>query len=536
VTRLSRAAGLVSIATLVSRVLGLVRDSVRAALFGTGWLSDALDVAFKVPNLFRDLFAEGAFSGAFVPTIMAAREREGQAAALALLNRVLSTMLVYVGGICLALIAFAPAIVRLLASAEFARQPEFASAVVLVRVLAPFLLLICLAVAAMGALNVFGRFFVPALSPAAQNLVLFAGGVAVYHATTEEAERALPWAYLLLGGGLLQFLIQLPALLRLGWRPRFAPDLLLRLPETRQMLRRMLPVVAGLAATHVCILVNTRLATGHESGTSNLYFAFRLVHLPVGLVGVAMGTAVLAEASRRAVLRDDAGARRMLGEALLLCVAFAAPACAGLLALGDPIAQLLFLWGTPMTPEKAAEIGRTIRFFAPAVVFYCAVKVVVPFFYAQGRVRVPVIASLVAVAANLACALLTYPLLRWNGLALSVGVGQLANLAVLLAVVQALHGRPRASLLRPLGKIAAASAVCALAAAGALACLPAPASLPLPHLPRGTGLVLRLARGLLPVAAGGVAYFAAGALLRCPEITSVLRAAARRLDRTPEGA
>jgi putative peptidoglycan lipid II flippase len=525
VTRLSRAAGLVSIATLCSRVLGLLRDSARAALFGSGWLSDALDVAFKVPNLFRDLFAEGAFSGAFVPTIMAAREREGPAAALALFNRVLSTMLVYVGGVCLVLVAFAPWIVRLLASGEFARQPEFASAVLLVRVLAPFLLLVCLAVAAMGALNVFGRFFVPALSPAAQNLVLFAGGVVVYHLTFTEADRALPWAGLLLLGGLLQFLIQVPALLRLGWRPRFAPDLKLRLPETRQMLRRMLPVVAGLAATHVCILVNTRLATGHEGGTSNLYFAFRLVHLPVGLVGVAMGTAVLAEASRRAALHDDAGARETLGEALLLCLAFAAPAAAGLLALGDPIAQLLFLWGA-MTPGRAAEIGRTIAWFAPAVVFYCAVKVVVPFFYAQGRVRVPVLASLAAVVANLACALLTYPLLEWNGLALAVGVGQLANLAVLLAVVGALYGWPRPRLLVPLLKIAAASVACGLVARAALAVLPPPAAHPLP------GLGPRLLRGLVPVAAGGVAYFAAGALLRCREITSVLGAAARRLDRT----
>jgi len=518
VTRLSRAAGLVSIATLVSRVFGLLRDSVRATLLGSRWLSDAVDVAFKVPNLFRDLFAEGAFSGAFVPTMMAAREREGDAAALALLNRVMSTMVVYVGGLCVAIAASAPTIVRVIASTEFARQPEFAYAVLLVRILAPFLLFICLAVAAMGTLNVFGRFFVPALSPAAQNLVLVSGGLVVYRLVSGPAAGAVPWACLLLTGGLLQFLIQVPALRRAGWQPAFTPDLRLRLPETRQILRRMVPVAAGLAATHVCILVNTRLATGEESGTSNLYYAFRLVHLPVGLVGVAIGTAVLAEASRRAALHDDRGARDTLGEALLLCLAFAVPACGGLLALGVPLADMLFLWGKEMTPERTAEIGLTIRFYAPAVIFYCAVKVVVPFFHAQGRVRVPVVASVTAVAANLACALIAHPRLGWYGLALAVGVGQLANLAVLLVVVGTLYGWPRLTVLPRLGKIVLAS----VASAGA-------ALLVLSLLPVGTGAGVRIVRGLVPVAGGLVAYFVAGALLRCSEILSIL-SSLRRLD------
>lgn len=523
-TRLSRAAGLVSVATLVSRVLGLLRDSVRAALFGSGWLSDALDVAFKVPNLFRDLFAEGAFSGAFVPTLMGTNEREGRAAALVLLNRVLSTMLVYVGAICAGIVAFAPAIVRALAAPEFLGQPGLVTdAVLLVRVLAPFLLLICMAVAAMGALNVFGRFFVPALSPAAQNLVLVIGGIVVYKAVAEDADRAVPWACLLLAGGALQFLIQVPALLRAGWRPRFLPDLRLRAPETRQMLRRMLPVVAGLAATNVCILVNTRLATGAEGGTSNLYYAFRLVHLPVGLVGVAVGTAVLAEASRRAALHDREGARQTLAEALLLCLAFAAPAAAGLLVLGPPIADMLFRWGPQMDTARTAAIGLTIRWFAPAVVFYCAVKVVVPFFHAHGQVRVPLIASLTAVACNIACALLAYKALLWNGLALAVGVGQVANLAVLLAAAGALHGWPCPALLLRLFKIALASGACAAGAAATLG-----------FLPMGEGAGTRFLRGLGPVAAGGAAYFAAGVLLRCPEITSLLDAALRlaRLDKS----
>ncbi|MHC4547225.1 MAG: murein biosynthesis integral membrane protein MurJ [Planctomycetota bacterium] len=520
-SRLSRAAGLVSVATLVSRVLGLARDAVRGALVGARWLSDALDVAFKVPNLLRDLFAEGAFSGAFVPTLARTREHEGDGAAFALLNRVLSTMLVYLGAVVLLMVLFAPQIVRLLAAEEFVAQRElFALTVDLVRILSPFLLLICLAVAAMGALNVFGRFFMPALSPAAQNLVLVAGGVLVFHVGLGREDAARPWALLLLGGGAMQFLIQVPVLYRSGWRPRFAPDLKLCAPETREILRRMLPVVGGLAAAHVCILINTRLATGDEGGTSNLYYAFRLVHLPVGLVGVAVGTAVLAEASRRAARADADGVRATLGDALLLTVAFATPACAGLLVLGDPIAKLLFLWGD-MSPAEAGAIGETIRYYAVAVIFYCCVKVVVPVFYAQGQTRVPVMASLVAVLANLACALALHPSLQWRGLALAVGVGQAANLAVLLGAVARRYGRPPGAALVHLGKIALASALSAGAAALAVR-----------FFPDERAAVPRFARGLVPVAAGAVVYFAAGSLLRCEAIVSVLRGL-RRLDSPP---
>jgi putative peptidoglycan lipid II flippase len=514
---LARAAGLISAATFLSRVLGLFRDAVRGALVGAGRLSDALDVAFKVPNLLRDLFAEGAFSGAFVPTLSRAREEGGDRSAFALLNRVFSTLLVYVGLVVVLIVLGAPAIVDVLAP-SFADEPEtLARTVLLVRLLAPFLLFISLAVAAMGALNVFDRYFVPALSPAAQNLVLVAGGLLLVQLGLDRVEAAVPWAALLLCGGAMQCLIQLPALWRAGWRPKFDPDLRLRLPAMREILRRMLPVAGGLAAAHVSILINTRLATAHAGGTSNLYYAFRLVHLPVGLVGVAVGTAVLAEASRRAARRDHDGVRATLGEALLLCIAFAAPAAIGLLVLGDPLARMIYGWGS-MKADEVANIGETIRYYSAAVIFYCCVKVVAPVFYAQGRVRVPLLASLVAVAANLACALSLHPGLQWRGLALAVGVGQAANLCVLLVAARGTFGGLSPGWSRPLFKILLAAALC-----GAAAWLAAYL------LPEGQGAALRLMGALVPVAAGGAVYFAAGRLLGCREIVLVLRAA--RLDR-----
>ncbi|NJN14585.1 MAG: hypothetical protein HC813_02880 [Planctomycetes bacterium] len=174
---------------------------MRAALLGADRLSDAVNVAFKVPNLLRDLFAEGAFSGAFVPTLAARREREGPAAALELFNRVLSTLFVYVGILVLLLALFAPAIVTLLTDAEFSGDREqFTRTVLLVRLLSPFLLFISFAVAAMGTLNVSGHFFLPALSPATQNLLLVVGGLLLYFGGLRGGASAVPWALLLLAG------------------------------------------------------------------------------------------------------------------------------------------------------------------------------------------------------------------------------------------------------------------------------------------------------------------------------------------------
>jgi putative peptidoglycan lipid II flippase len=480
----------------------MVRDMVRAALVGAGRLSDSLDVAFKVPNLLRDLFAEGAFSGAFVPTLSHTREHDGDRAAFDLLNRVLSTMIVYVGAIVGLLVWFAPGIVGALAPA-FA--PEyFDLTVVLVRLLAPFLLLICLAVVAMGALNVFGKFFVPALAPATQNLILVAGGMVLVRLALGPAQAAIPWAVLLLCGGALQFCVQVPALLRAGWRPHFSPDLAVREPETRQILRRMLPVVGGLAATHLCILINTRLATADGGGTSNLYYAFRLVHLPVGLVGVAVGTAVLTEASRRAARNDLTGVRDTLGEALLLTLALCLPAAVGLAVLGEPIARLLFFWGAT-TPGEAAAIGDTIRYYSVAVVFYASVKVLAPVFYAQGVVRIPLFASLTAVAANLAFALALHPTMRWRALALAVGVGQAANLAVLLWAARRRFGGPSKRVVPAVTRISLAGA-----------CSGGAAWLTLSVMPEG-----RLVRALIPIASGAMVYFFAGKLLKSPEIAAV---------------
>ncbi|MEE8104674.1 MAG: murein biosynthesis integral membrane protein MurJ [Planctomycetota bacterium] len=512
--RLTGAARRVSLATLVSRVLGLFRDALRAALVGAGALSDALEVAFKVPNLLRDLFAEGAFNGAFVPTLSQTQKDEGEEAAFDLVNRALSTLLIYAGGAVVLLVVFAPQLIGWITDPSFSGDPEkFETAVFYARLLAPFLLFITLAVVLMGALNVRGRFFLPALSPASQNLLLVGGGSFLLMLGVTGESAAFPWALLLLTGGALQFLLQVPAMRREGWRPRFCPDPKFRDPALRQIVLRMAPVVLGLAATHLCILINLRLASQYVGGVSFLYYGFRLVHLPVGLVGVAVGTAALAEAARQAAAGDREAVARTMGDGLRLCLAFAIPAAVGLMVLGGPIAHLLFGYGATEAAEANA-IGQAITLYALAVVPYCAVKVLVPVYYAVGKMRVPLLASVFAVAANLAVAipLARNPDFQWRALAIAVGAGQAVNLLILMVAGRRhfLAGRP--GFLAAVVKMAAAACACG-GATWAVSLL----------LPGGEGFLARAAAVFGPTVAGVAAYFAVGRLLGSQEILAVVR-------------
>jgi len=514
VNRLTGAARRVSLATLVSRVLGLFRDGLRAALVGAGALSDALEVAFKVPNLLRDLFAEGAFNGAFVPTLSKTQKEHGEEAAFDLVNRALSTLLLYAGSAVMLLIVFAPELIGWITHPSFSGDVEkFQTAVFYARLLAPFLLFITLAVVLMGALNVRGRFFLPALSPASQNLLLVGGGCFLLFLGVRGESAALPWALFLLAGGALQFLLQVPAMRREGWRPRFCPDPRLRDPAMRQIALRMGPVVLGLAATHLCILINLRLASQYVGGVSFLYYGFRLVHLPVGLVGVAVGTAALAEASRQAAAGERDAVARTMGDGLRLCLAFAIPAAVGLMVLGRPIAHLLFGYGATKIAEVNA-IGQAITLYAFAVVPYCAVKVLVPVYYAIGKMRVPLLASVLAVGANLAVAipLSRHPDFQWRALALAVGAGQAVNLLVLMLVAQRHFLPGPTGFLSAVAKMAGAACACG-GAAWAMSRL----------FPGGEGFLARVGAVLIPTLGGVAAYFAAGRLLRSKEILAVVR-------------
>lgn len=421
-------AGRVAAATLVSRLTGLLRETVAAALFGLGPLSDALVFAFRIPNLLREFFAEGALSAAFVPVFTRAREREGEARAHLLARRVLGTLAAVTGLVTLLGIVFAPAIVAVVAADAPAAQRPLTIA--LTRVMFPFLVLAALAAAVMGMLNTYRRYFVPALAPAAFNVVaVLGGGVLLLQGRGPEPSLHV-WAWLVVVGGAAQLAVQLPALRAVGYRGVPTLDLAARDPAVREVGRRMGPVLLALAGTNIGIVVTTALASRGEGWATALSCAFRLVHLPIGLVGVSIGTVLLAAGSRREAAGDVAGLDDLVRRGLRLSWFLALPAAVGLFVLAEPLVRLAFAYGR-FGPSAVAATAEALRWYAAAVVGYAGVKASAPLFLARGDTRAPMLCSLAGIGANVLVALLAIEALGLRALALAVVVGTGLNFVLL---------------------------------------------------------------------------------------------------------
>lgn len=472
---LLRSAGAMSAATFVSRILGLAREQVQAYLFGAGFATDAWNAAFRIPNLLRDLFAEGAMSAAFVPTFTATREREGDEAARRLANRMTTLLIVVLGAFTLLLLAAAPWVLRLYTPGF---PPEkLALAASMTRILSPFLLAVALAALAMGVLNTLRIFFLPALAPAWFNVACIVGMVALPPALVPLGlDPVLSLAIGAMAGGVLQFGVQVPAMRRRGFRFRweFAPDD----PGVRRILGLMLPAVFGLAATQINILVDTSLASRFGNGPiSWLQYAFRLVQLPIGLFGVAIATANLTRVSRDQARGDHEAMRRNLGGAIRAAALLTLPATAGLVALREPIIRVLFEHGK-FDAASTTATGAALLCYALGLHAYAVTKIQVPVFYALGETRVPVVSSAISVASKIAANFALIALLPHLGLdpflalALTTSMAAWINLGLL-----GLGTRRRLGPLAGLGvvpvtlKMAAVSVVLGLGAWGTHALL-----------------------------------------------------------------
>ncbi len=427
----ARPAARLAAATLCSRVLGLLREAVFAALFATRPVADAFVFAFRIPNLLRDFFAEGALSAAFVPTVSQARAAGGDARAFALARRVLGTLAVVTGTIALLGIVFAPAVVDVVA--PDAPAATRALTVTLTRIMFPFLPLVALAAAAMGVLNAYGRFFLPALAPAFFNLAAVLGGLGLLALGAGAEDAVHGWAALVLVGGALQLLVQVPALRGLGLRGWPQPDLRFADPGLRTVARRMAPVLLSLAATNLMLLVTTALASRTEGWASALNYAFRLVHLPIGLVGVALGTVVLAAGARRHAGGDGAGARTAVGRGLELNAALSLPAAVGLAVLAEPIVRLVYERGR-FGAASTAAVAEALVAYAAGLVCYSGVKAAAPAFLARGDTQTPMRCALFGLGLNLGAALAFTPRLGLTALAGAVAVGAAGNYAALRVV------------------------------------------------------------------------------------------------------
>ena len=433
--KVARNAGTVGAATLLSRVLGLLREQVMATLFGAGFATDAFNVAFRMPNLLRDLFAEGAMSSAFVPTFTEHLQNRGEVEAWKLGRQLMSTLLAVLAVVCALGMWFAPELVRLFAPGFAAQSGKIELTVLLTRVMLPFLPAVALAAVAMGMLNARGRFAVPALAPSLLNLGMVVFGVALMPVCRAAGQPLiLAMAIGVLIGGLMQFAVQLPALAREGFR--FGLEVPRLHPGVRRVAALMLPATIGLAATQVNLLVSTLIASLLEQGSvSWLWYAFRIMQLPIGVFGVALATVSLPALSRAAVARDLAALKTTLSATLRLVFLLTVPAALWLAVMARPVIALLYEHGR----FHALDTVRT----ADALVMYCiglpafaAVGVLTRTFYALGETRVPVQASFVAVGANLVLNLLFIGPLRGLGLghlglALAASVTSILNLAQL---------------------------------------------------------------------------------------------------------
>jgi putative peptidoglycan lipid II flippase len=430
-TRLARSAGLISIATLASRVLGVARDMVLAALFGAGRDMDAFNVAFRVPNLLRDLFAEGAMTAAFVPTFTRILTNGKREDAWHLGNLVMNALLAVTGTLVIIGIMFAFPITRAIAG-EYAEVPgKLELTTQLTRIMLPFLTTVAVAAALMGMLNSLHKFFIPALSPAMFNVAtIFCAFALVPVMPLIGLQPIVAIAFGTLLGGLGQIALQWPALRKEGFR--YKPTLSFKDPDLREVLRLMGPGTLGLAAVQINVFVNTYLATTQEQGAvSWLNYAFRLMYLPIGLFGVSIATAALPEISRHAARNDYAGMRGTISGALRLMLMLNVPATVGLVVLADPIISVLLERGH-FRPHDTAATAAALMFYAPGLLGYSVVKIASPSFYSLRDSRTPVTVSVISVLANLAINLSLVRVMGYRGLALGTALAAMFNAAALL--------------------------------------------------------------------------------------------------------
>lgn len=520
-----RSAGKVGLAVMASRILGLARDQTFAYCFGGGRLYDAFVMAFRIPNLLRDLFAEGALSSAFVTVFARTKAREGTTGAWRLARYVTTLQCVLLGVIVLLGIVFAPEIVRLIAPG-YARDPgKLALTITLTRILFPFILFVGLAALTMGILNAYGRFGLPASASSFFNLgSIVAGiGLALIFDPGFGEKAILCMAVGALIGGLLQWLVQIPSLRKLGYR--FSPAWSLRDPGVREIGGLMAPAVIGVSAVQINVVINSIFASGLGDGAvSWLAYAFRLIQLPIGMFGVAISTAALPSLAVDAELPEKGVFRQRIERALRLNALLCIPAACGLAMLSAPLVALLFQHGKFVLRDTLGTAA-VLTAYSVGLVGYASVKVLAPAFYALGRARVPMAVSLGSIGVTI---LLSWFLTRVlflgpAGLALATSGSALCNAAVLLLILTRLVGGVTGATWRALGKMVVAAGVMT---AGVW--LSGQLHLSTEGEARGWSNLIRVALG---VGVGTATYFAMARWLKLEEVSEIGAMLRRKLGR-----
>jgi putative peptidoglycan lipid II flippase len=458
-----RSAGIVSVAVAMSRLTGLVREMVMARLFGAGFVYDAFLLGFRIPNLTRDLFAEGALSSAFVPIFTQTLAQKGRKEAAILSNLVATALILIVGSFCLLGVIFSPTLVNLLAEGFRQVPGKFELAVKMTRIMFPFLLLVALAAQAMGVLNACNRFAVPAMASTFFNIgsVVFGLALGFWLGPMLGIEPITGMAIGVVLGGALQLLWQMPSLRSEGFG--FYPSFDWNHPGLRHIIRLMGPAILGNAAVQINVMVNTNFASRIPGNgpVSWLGYAFRFMQLPLGLFGVAIASATLPSISRSAGAGNFDEFRRTLSRSLGMVFLLTLPSSIGLIVLGNTMIGAIYQGGK-FQAFDTQQTALALSCYAVGLAGYSALKVLNPAFYALHDARTPMLISLISIAINYATAsmLLSGTGLGHAGLALSTSAvaifGAVALFAILRKRIGGIHG---VALLNSIWRITLASAV-----------------------------------------------------------------------------
>ncbi|QYO66722.1 murein biosynthesis integral membrane protein MurJ [Leptolyngbya sp. 7M] len=544
----ARSAGIVSIAVMFSRVLGLVRETVFARFFGAGYLYDAFVVAFKIPNILRDLFAEGALSAAFVKVFTDYQIRRTEIEAWQLASLVFNVLAVVMSAITIIGILIAPWVVPLLARGF---EPEKAAlAVTLTQIMFPFILLVALAALAMGVLNTKARFGIPASASTAFNIFSITTGIffaywlsggtwEISNDKTVIPSVAAQWAIIgmaigTLVGGAAQLLIQVPSLLKVGFR--FSPVLKFSDPGVKRVMRLMGPALIGTSAVQIKVLVDVFIVSGIEGAQSWLSYSFRLMQFPIGVFGVAIGTAAIPTLSRLASEDNIAKFRDTLADAMKLVFLMTIPAASGLIVLGEPIVALIYQGGA-FRAFDTNMVAWALAAYSVGLAGYAAIKVLSPSFYALDDARTPMYVSLASVLVHAPTSYGMMTLLsnigvtpeRSNGfghvgVALATSVVALVNFTALTIFmrrrIRRLNGR---EIFEGFLRVAAASAVMSAVCFFSYRLLH---SYFAEH-----NLMVRFIEAFIPIALGGITFLIMAKLLHISEIEQLSAIIRRKFAR-----
>lgn len=446
---LFKAASVISVLTLASRITGLVRQLLMAAMFGASPLTDAFNVAFRIPNMFRRLFAEGAFSQAFVPVLAGLKEREGDVATKVLIDQIATVLAWALTATCVLGVLAAPLLVWAMASGLKQTPEGFDAAVVMTRWMFPYIGFMSLVALSAGILNTWKRFAVPAATPVLLNLCMIAA--ALWGAPWFKSMGVEPIYAMALGvmvGGVLQLGVQIPALKKLGLLPRFglrwsALVAAWNHPGTRNVTRLMLPALLGVSVAQVSLLINTQIASHMAVGSvSWLSYADLLMEFPTAMLGVALGAVLLPQLSAARAANDTERYSGLLDWGLRLVVLLSVPCAVALLTFAKPLVSVLYHYGA----FKAHDVHQTalaLTGYGVGLLGLVAIKVLAPGFYASQNIKTPVMIAVVVLVLTQLMNWVLVPHLAHAGLALSIGLGAMINALWLLV------GLVRQGLYRP---------------------------------------------------------------------------------------